>query len=206
MTGQHAANGSAGDDNGLWARSEVMPDGSYGVGITYGPDRAWALDRSAAIAYAVACWDEATRVEHDYAVYRMMTGAGVNPREVVRLIGEDLRVKRVQNAATRPLRFEPILGMLHGPHLEMFLGDVHVGEVTPHDLRGHGGDVLTVLSVTVLDSVLLDALIRSVGMTEDKARAVIGTLNGYWPQATTLQQSSEEVKPLGGNTGRTAKS
>lgn len=189
MTGQHAAHESAGDDDGLWARSEVLADGTYGVGITYGPDRAWALDRTAAIAYAVACCDEATSVEHDYAVYQMMTGAGVEPREVVRLITDDLRVKRVHNGATRPLRFEPILGMVHGPHLHMYLGDEHVGEVTPHDLRGHGGDVLTVLSVTVLDSVLLGALIDSVGMGEEKARAVIGTLNAFWPRATTRSSS-----------------
>lgn len=197
MTGQHASTGD-GEDDGLWARSEVLPNGSYGVAITYGKDWACVLTTSGAIAYAVACCDEATRIEYDAAVHRLMTNAGVPENEVVALIVDHLRPRRPPNTATAPLRFDPILGLRYGPHLDMYLQDRHVGGVTPHDLRSHGNDVLSVLSVTTLDSDLLAALTDAVGMTEPYARALIGSINNFWPRATT--GNPQEVAQFGDDT------
>jgi hypothetical protein len=78
--------------SGLWVRSELLPDGSYGVGLSVGEDHAWALTREQAIGYAVACIARATEAEHDAALHRLLIGTvgldDATARAVVGDLGE----------------------------------------------------------------------------------------------------------------------
>lgn len=171
------------DDQGLWVRSEVMPDGTYGVGINVGADRSWALDRDQAVAYAVACIARATEVEHDAAVLKLLTSLGLPEKTSAELIVNDIRPDRADDQkATAPLAFYPALGRIVGPFLRIQLDGDETGTVTPADLRDHAVAVLQAISAADLDANLRKVLVGPVGLPEHTARAVISDLSNHWPE------------------------
>jgi hypothetical protein len=171
-------------DEGLWARSEVMPDGSYGVGINVGADRAWTLDPSQAVAYAVACVTRATEAEHDAAVFAAMQAAGLDQKAAAMFIVKDLRPDRPSDhSATEPLQFHTALGLKAGPFIKMDLDGELAGEMTPGDLIDHAMGVLKTLAAADLDAALKRTLSGSVGLDDDRARAVVGLLAQHWPRS-----------------------
>lgn len=179
------------DDGLLWVKSEVMPDGSYGVGFSVGPDRSWALSRTQATEYAVACYGRATEAEHDAAVFKLLTHLGVPERSAAEALVKDLRPDRPDDhTPTLPLRFTVAIGRKIGPFLKMELDGREVGELTTGDLREHAAAVLNVISAADLDAAFLRALTTRIGLDEDLARAVVGDLANYWPSETGPRRSS----------------
>lgn len=175
---------ATGDDSeGLWVRSEVMPDGTYGVGISVGADRSWALTRSQAVDYAAACVARATEAEHDAAVWTLMTKQLGMPEDLIaELLVKDIRPDRPEDhKATEPLRFTVALGRTVGAFLKMSVDDREVGELTPADLRDHALAVLNAISAADLDAAFLRLLVGRIGLEEDVARAVVGSLADHWP-------------------------
>lgn len=190
------------DDEGLWVRSEVMPDGTYGVGLNVGADRSWALNRDQAVAYAVACFARATEVEHDTAVMRLLTGKlGIPAETAGQVIVRDLRPDRPgAHDATKPLRFLGQIGRAKHPRpdagqyvpmLAMELDGKQVGQLTPTDLRDHAAAVLNVIEAADLDAGLLRALTGPFGLDEDRARAVVGDLANHWPEQRAPRREGE---------------
>lgn len=170
------------EDDGLWVRSEVMPDGSYGVGLNVGADRSWALNRSQAVDYAVACYTRATEAEHDAAVFGLLTHIGLPQRTVAELLVKDLRPDRPDDhTATHPLRFTVAIDRTLRPFLKMELDGREAGELTTGDLRDHAAAVLNVLAAADLDAALLRTLTGTIGLDENRARAVVGSLMDHWP-------------------------
>lgn len=168
-------------EEGLWVRSEVMPDGTYGVSINVGVDRAWALNRDQAVAYAVTCITRATEAEHDAAVFAAMRAAGIDVKVAGLFVVEDLRPDRPDDdSATAPLRFRPALGLKVGPFLMMDLDGSQAGELTPADLRNHAVGVLQALAAADLDAAARRALTGTMGLDDDRARAFVGSLANHW--------------------------
>lgn len=170
---------------GLWTRSEVLPDGTYGVGVSVGEDRAWVLSRAEAVAYAVACVARATEAEHDAAVLSLLTSVATSSDSVAaaELVVRDIREQPDDEAATKPLRFTPQLGVqTRRPFLRMELDGKPCGELTTADLRDHAQAVLSTLAAADLDAALLRLLVGTVGLAEDVARGVIGELGEHWPE------------------------
>lgn len=171
-------------DGRLWVKSEVMSDGSYGVGLNVGPgpDRSWVLTRSQAVDYAVTCFTRATEAEHDAAVFGLLTATGLPQKTVAELIVKDIRPDRPDDhTATKPLRFTIALGLKSGPFLKMYLDGELVGGLTTGDLRDHAAVVLNVIAAVDLDAGLFRLLTGRVGLDEDRARAVVGSLAEHWP-------------------------
>lgn len=171
------------EPDGLWVRSEVMPNGTYGVALNVGDDRSWALSRDRAVAYAAACVAVATAAEHDAAVFNLLTKQVGLPRETVgAVLVNDIHPDRPeQHAATDPLRFATALGLKHGPFLKMTLDGKPAGELTPADLRDHALGVLKVIAAADLDAALHRALVGPFGLDDDRARQIIGSLANHWP-------------------------
>jgi hypothetical protein len=170
------------DDEGLWVRSEVMPDGSYGVGLNVGADRSWALNRSQAVDYAVACYTRATEAEHDAAVFGLLTHIGLPQRAVAALLVDYLRPDRPDDhTPTHPLRLTVAIGRTLRPFLKMELDGQQVGELTVADLRDHAAAVLNVIAAADLDAALLRVLVGKIGLDDGRARAVVGSLMEHWP-------------------------
>lgn len=181
------------DAEGLWVRSEVMSDGTYGVGLNVGADRSWVLNRDEAVAYTVACFARATEVEHDTAVMRLLTGKlGLPAKEAGQLIVKDLIPDRLDSFyVTKPLRFTGVIGRAKHPRpdagqyvplLGMELDGQGVGQLTPADLRDHAAAVLNVIAAADLDAGLVRALVGTVGIDEQRARAVVEDLANHWPE------------------------
>lgn len=171
------------DDEGLWVRSEVMPDGTYGVGLNVGADRSWALGRDQAIAYAVACHRKATEAEHDAAVFTLLTHRlGMSESDAADVLKTELHPERPDDpAATAPLRFTTAIVRNAAPFLRVDVDGREVGDLTPNDLRDHAGNVLHVLAAADLDATLRRVLVN-IGIPTEKARAVIAGLAEHWPE------------------------
>ncbi|MPZ66238.1 MAG: hypothetical protein GEU83_12215 [Pseudonocardiaceae bacterium] len=179
------------EDEGLWVRSEVMPDGSYGVGVSVEGDYAFSLNRDQAVAYAVACFTRATEADHDTAVLRLLTQVGVPAKHAGQVVANDLRPDRPdEHTDTQPLRFTVAVGRAKHPRpdagqfiplLFLHLHDREIGQLTPSDLRDHGAAVLNVLAAADLDAALHRALTGTVGLDDDRARAIVGDLANHIP-------------------------
>lgn len=189
-------------EDGLWVRSEVMPDGTYGVGLNVGQDRSWALNRDQAVSYAVACFARATEVEHDTAVMRLLTGTlGIPAETAGQVIVRDLRPDRPDaHDPTTPLRFIGQIGRAKHPRpdagtfvplLAMELDGQQVGQLTPADLRDHAAGVLNVIEAADLDAGLLRALVGPFGLDENRARAVVEDLANHWPDRKPPRREGE---------------
>lgn len=174
---------------GLWVRSELLPTGVYGVGISVGEDRAWVLDRTRAIAYAAACVAAATTAEHDCAVYGLLVDRmGLDESTAGAFVLQDLLPNRptANDMATAPVRFVGAIGRRRSGKrervalLHMHLDEAKVGELTPADLRGHGQAVLTTIAAADLDAALHRSL-RQFGLEDQFARAVVSDLPQHWP-------------------------
>lgn len=171
---------------GLWARSEALTDGTYGVAITYGADIAWTLAREQAVAYSVACHQIAITAEHDAAVFGLLRSTGLPERTAGAFIVEDLRPgRRFDDAATAPLRFRPALGLRAGPFITLHVNGEQVGELSPADLLDHSSNVLVVLAAADLDTRLHTALIDRIGLDDARARAAVGSLSKHLPERGT---------------------
>lgn len=187
------------DGEGLWVRSEVLPDGSYGICLTAGPDHAWTLDRDAAITHAVACVARATEAEHDTATLGLLVHTGAPRHAAAALIVEDLRPDRPdEHTATAPLAFR--VGVGHAKHprpdagawipvIIMELDGQEMGQLTPADLRGHATGILSILAAVDLDTALHRVLVQRVGLDDDTARAVVDDLAHHWPHQPDLART-----------------
>jgi uncharacterized membrane protein len=183
------------EDTTLWVRSEVLPDGTYGVGLNVGPDRAWALNRDQAIAHAVGCFARATEAEHDAAVFALLQQIGLDERLAVATLVNDLRPNRPDDhSSTAPLQFTVGLRRV-GPFLYMALDGRAIGELTPHELRGHAIGVLTALAAADLDANLRRALVGQYGLDDARARDVVASLEKHWPTDPAQRGASSRATP-----------
>lgn len=175
---------------GLWVRSELLPNGTYGVGLSVGEDRAWVLTRDQAVAYAVACFARATEAEHDAATFALLRHIGIKERDAAEVIVKDIRPSRpVDHTATEPLHFIVQFGLRAGPYLRMRLGGRDAGELTTADLRDHAAAVLQVLAAADLDANLRRVLVGQFGLDDATARGVVGELAEHWPSSQTPRRA-----------------
>lgn len=188
------------EDEGLWVRSEVMPNGTYGVALNVGPDRSWVLNRDRVLAYAVSCFARATETEHDAAVFSALTSLRLDDETVSQVITRDLRPDRPdEHEDTKPLRFTIALGRSRStrkivPLLQMHLdGMGEAGQLTPADLRDHAGGVLKALRAADLDAALHRVLIGTVGVPDHTARGLIGSLAEHWPEQRSPRAAREST-------------
>lgn len=185
-------------ETGLWVRSDVMPDGTYGVALNIGEDRSWPLDRHQAIRYAVACYARATEVEHDAAVFSLLTSIGVPQEAAAQVLASDLRPDRPeQHDDTLPLEFVGALGRRRGtgeivPLLNIALDGQPAGELTPADLTDHAGGVLKALAAADLDAALHRTLVGVVGVPDGTARGMVDALAEHWPQQHGPRRAEEK--------------
>lgn len=169
----------------LWVRSELLPTGVYGVGISVGPDRAWTLTPDRAVAYAVACFARAAEAQHNVALINALCATGITYPDALSMVTHDLSPDRtVDQAATAPLRLEPAVGRrTGGPLLPLLVLEVdgqRLGEVPVAALAEHAAAVLQVLRIADLDAGVVRAL-RGMGVDEPHARALVDSMGAHWP-------------------------
>lgn len=171
-------------------RSDVMPDGSYGVSVTVGDDHAFCLDRPAAIAYATACYQVATIADHCTAIMRLFTSRDLAAEDATEFAARHLALAHHDHAATAPMRYTaaiarpktppPRAGALTGLIMVHHSGS-DLGWIDPEQMRDHAAGVLIVLAASRLDAVLLRSLVVDIGLKEPYARATVADLARFMP-------------------------
>lgn len=179
------------DEAGLWVRSDLLPNGTYGVAISVGPDRAWTLTRDRAIAYAAACVGKATEAEHDCAVYGLLVDRlQLSDSAAAAFVLRELLPHRVTttDADTAPIKLVHAIGRRRSGKRErvavvqLHLEGRNVGDMSPTSLREHAQAVLSVIAAANLDEQLFRLLRSAFDLDEPRARAVVSDLAEHWPR------------------------
>lgn len=171
-------------DRALWATSELNPDGStdYIVTVTATDDCALSLKGDAAIRYCQAVTRAGVIAEHDAAVMAQLTRTLTITKIDAALTVGDLRQDRepVQDAATLPLRFEPIVSAGTGkPYVHLWANGERIAQATPGDCFRHAGQVMQVLAGVDLDSAYYRYLVGTIGIDGNRARQAVDDLGNY---------------------------
>jgi hypothetical protein len=164
----------------IWVVSDVAPDGTYVCTVQAGDDLAVTLDRQRALAYAVALYAAVGYAEYDAAVLKQLTTLGIGEEMAAHCVA-DLRADRapVDDAATAPLRFVPLLTAKREPALFVEVNGRRISQWTPADGRQHAGHVLDIVAAVDLDAAYFRFLRGPVALAEGRARAVVGSLGEY---------------------------
>lgn len=165
------------DDHGvLWVQSDVMPDGTYVIGLHYGPDRAWTFTRTQAVNHAIAVFAQIERAEHDAAVIALLhTKLGLDLEVAATFVAKDIRVDRPPIEDPSPIRLAP--GVSHrnlAPFLLLELDGAPIGQWTLDDARQHAVYVLQTVEAVESDARLYRALVGLVDLDEERSRAIVG--------------------------------
>jgi hypothetical protein len=172
-----------GEQQGVWVTSDLNPDGStdYIVTVSANDDCALSLKADAAVRYCAAVTRAATIAQHDAAVLAQLTRVGISA-ESAGLTVVELRQDRepVADAATAPLRFEPIVSGSSGkPYVLVWAGAERISQWTPRDCFQHAGHVMQVLAGVDLDSAYFRYLVGTIGTDPQRARAAVHDLGSY---------------------------
>ena len=169
----------------IWVVSDVAPDGTYITTIHLSGDLAFTLTRDQASRYAAAVHTAATTAEHDAAVFAQLVDSGL-PKAMAATVLSDLRDDRPPLETPGPLRYTPaVSGRTHAGFVDVTLTGHGSGTVvsqwTPTDCRQHAGHVLDVAAAVDLDAAYRRAMV-GLGLTDDRARALVGGLARYAPR------------------------
>lgn len=165
----------------LWVQSDVTPDGTYVVGLHYGPDRAWVLTRDEAIQHATTVLAQVERAEHDAAVIALLhKKLGMPLATASEFVAKDIRVDRPPLPDVSPITLVP--GVSHRtlrPFLRLELDGEGIGQWDLDGGRQHAVFVLQTVEAVESDARLHRALVGLVGMDEGRARAVVGDIANH---------------------------
>lgn len=169
------------DDEAVWVVSDVAPDGTYVVGLHYGPDTAWVLDRNQALRYAAAVAAAAARAAYDAAMMRQLTNKLGMPLASAAGFIADVRADRppLDDAALEPLGLNPGVSAFTGePFIRITVSGKLVGQWSPADALQHSTHVLEVLAGVDLDAGYYRAL-TATGVDEARMRAAVEDLANF---------------------------
>ena len=151
----------------IWVRSDTMPDGSYGVSFSIGPDLAWTLTAGVARRHALSCFAAATIAEHDAAVVALLRTIGIDDEGVGQAL-KDIRERRGLMPVSWPsphLQWRPSVTLAGKPFLLTTVDGATTGQCGPGEVRSHAVGVLAAITAVRLDTDLR-AVIRDLGLDQ----------------------------------------
>jgi len=145
-----------------------------------------ALDRDAAVRYALAVMQACRYAEYDAAVWAQLAGEVKMERHLAAFVIKELRADRppLDTEATAPFGFEPVFSHVTGdPAVMVSVGGTKTGTITTRAGLQHAMNVLIGSSLVDVDQVYLK-LLRSSGIDERAALAFVSQLRrfGRWQQ------------------------
>lgn len=188
MTDSSTSTTAPDDEHTLWVRSDLMADGTYQVGFSYGPDLAWTLPPRAATDRAIALANLALTAEHDAAVLALLTSIDIPISAAARFLHDHLRVPRAARSEWAvqhgPLRIEGGCNLAGKPFITLRgRAGRGLGQISPAELREHAVAILSVNHATALDHALYTALTHHLDLDDSRARGVVAALADHWPPA-----------------------
>ncbi|GAB3224204.1 hypothetical protein GCM10027447_12590 [Glycomyces halotolerans] len=164
-------------ENATWVESELMPDGSYTVGIHYTPDQSTALGAPLARAYvrevtkAVAC------AEYGAAVLKQLTTIGVDDAHAAPTVGDIMGDRWAGVELPGGARIVPIIAQRdREPYVRIDIGGDPLTQWSPAEAMDHAVNVLLVAATVPLDTDYLKFLRGPLNLPEDKARGLVADL------------------------------
>lgn len=156
--------------------SEVLPDGRYGIVLSYGKTVRW-LSREDVTLHCQVVVEAAVRAQHDAAVFKQLHHRVGLPLEEVGLMVQQVRDARppLDAQAIQPLGLEPGVTVEGKPFLAIRVGGRKVGQWTPGDARDHALGCLELAAAVDLDNRYRDVLVEQVGVG-DRAYQMVSEL------------------------------
>lgn len=166
-------------DDAIWVISDVAPDGTYVTTVHVTDDVAFTLTPAEAIAYAAAVMDASARAQFDAAVFAQMQATGMD-RALAASVIVDLRAERPRLRFAPPLSFEPLVTAAKcEAQLYVLVNGKRYAQWTPADAAQHVTQVLEVAAGVDLDAAYRRYLVGPIGMDDEKARALVGSLANH---------------------------
>lgn len=163
-------------DDGLWVRSELLPDGSYGIGFSLDADKAWVLDPAQATQYATSVLREVSYALYDAAVARQWREKiGQGDREVA-LVLQDLRAHRPPSTWPNELTYMAGVNLRQRPFLTACWSGEPVFQLDPGPAREHAVAALEVVVTSALDNDYRAVLTETIGVEGWRATTIIDDL------------------------------
>lgn len=168
------------------ASSDVQPDGTYAVTVSFGPDSAVTLDQEGAVAYAAAVLEAGHAAEHDALILAELQHVGTPDRAALEVVAQ-VRARRGDTKATgTDLVLVPgISSRTRKGFVTIKLGGKPIGQWDLADVRDHASAVLDASAVARLDSAYYTVLRETVQVDEPTARAMVGDLGRFRDDAGT---------------------
>lgn len=172
---------------GIWVFSEWLPDGGYGVTVSYGEDHVWPLDNP--VKYAADVAEVAITAQHDTAVFRLALKRLGMPLDV---IGELMRLLRGGDAGRPAVEVLPGLTMTPGvsfrkihPFIEINVKGAEPSQVDSDQILRHAHGALALNRAAPLDTALRAMMTDPlVGVDDATASAMVDGLSEFWPRET----------------------
>lgn len=167
--------------------SEVMPDGSYGIVLSYGKTIRWMAVEDVTY-YCQGVVQAAVYAEYDAGIVKQLRDRVGVPQEGVGEVLELVRAKRpaLNVHATHPLGLEPGVNLAGKPFIGLHVNGRKVGQWDPDDCRSHALGCLDLAAAVQLDNVYRQVLAEDVGVG-DKARGFVGMLGKDLPSYKVVQ-------------------
>lgn len=164
----------------VWVLTEPTPDGEGYVVRLRADEHSRTLTPPDALDYARALLRAAHVAWHDAAVARQMKSMGLSFEDIAGTL-EDLRKDRppVEDCATDPLTFSPIVNKRFEPHLAIKVDGEQIGQWSFVQAEEHALHILGSVGVADLDAAYYRMLKDTVGLEERVARAAVGNLAEY---------------------------
>lgn len=156
---------------------DVMPDGSYAVGIHYGPDHSIALSNLQAHTYVNRLYQVASAAEYAAAVVAQLTTLGLGDDKALPTVGDLLTEMGAATLLAADVRALPVITATdRNPCVRFDLNDKPFVNVTAAAARDHAAAVHHAAATMRLDTRYYAYLRGPLDLPEERARAFIGDL------------------------------
>lgn len=171
------------DHEGVWVISDLMPDGSYGAVIQYGPDLARPITQAEATEYVAEVLTAGSAADYDAGVYKQLTGKlGSEPVQAASIV-HALRGKRGRDEYTAGLMtLTPGVSALTGKPYIRCQAAAQIWQWSPRELLQHVTHVIQVTTGVENDNHYYALLTEFIGIDEERARNVVNDLGQFLQQ------------------------
>lgn len=163
---------------GLWISTDPLADGSYGIVLSIGPDRAWPVTRGRAHMYAMAALAIAEQADYEQALYRQLTMKMEQGQDAALMMLANFRrgVPGTDHAAFDPLDFVAGINSEGKSFVRIDLDGKGVGQISPEELRQHALAVLRNRLIAPLDTLYRRQLTEVVDLDDATAKIAVNAL------------------------------
>jgi hypothetical protein len=167
------------NENATTVAVDVMPDGTYAVGVHYGPDHSIALNPLQALTYVIKLYRVASSAEYGAAVLAQLSTLGIADDKALPTVGEILGKAWDGLDLAKTIHAIPVISATgRRPHVRFDLEGkpfAHI-QVPAEDARKHAAAVQHAAANVLLDTEYHRYLRGPLNLPDDRARNLVADL------------------------------